>query len=873
MKKISHKVILPIIILGFISSVLIYYIFSTRSVDNLINTQVRSSLNSINQFKEVRGYYTKNVIAVVKKTGVIKPHFEHKGVDGVIPLPATFIHELSAKFKEKNNGTTLDLYSSFPFPNRSARKLDQFQKNAIKALNLNPTKPYIKSFLDEKGKESVRVAIADLMVAKACVNCHNTHPDSPKTDWKLNDVRGILEVTTDISSGIIGTKKTNQIFLVVLGSSFIILILILIFVLNRSVVTPISKAANAVKSIADGNLDVKIVETSTDEVGKMSNSINDTLKRIENAFGSKTIQWMDLEAMRKAELAAQKEAKDEKEAAEKARVQADKAMREAKEEKKSANIAREDAEKALKVAEEQKVNAEKAKDEAEKSKKEAKDEKRFADKAKAEVQKSKVEAEKALEVAKNEKANAAEASKNAEDAKRKAEDALKLAESEKENAKKSLGEADEARLKANKALELAEEEKKKAATAKDDAKKAKKDAMEAQAQAQQEKENAEIARKEAVDAKVEAENSNNKIAAMFKESEEEAKQLLEKVNSILNVVNLAAKGDLTQEITVSGEDPIGKVGEGLRSFFENISNNLIQIDTASRKLEKASEQLRTNCKLLENNSEETEAESKAANEISSKVNEGIHTVSTNMNELVESIKEISKRTFEAKSLTEDVSNKSQLANKLVISLGESSSEIGSVIKLISSIAQQTNLLALNATIEAARAGEAGKGFAVVANEVKELAKQTAEASDDITNKIGNIQNDSKQAVKSIEDISSSIEKINDSTGNISASVEEQAATTNEVSTIVGESANLVQEIADNIDNVQKSARVTLDGVEENNKSATELSSLALELNDLVNHFKLGNASANTKVDTTSQQLEESVSSESELKAKDNREVS
>jgi methyl-accepting chemotaxis protein len=135
-------------------------------------------------------------------------------------------------------------------------------------------------------------------------------------------------------------------------------------------------------------------------------------------------------------------------------------------------------------------------------------------------------------------------------------------------------------------------------------------------------------------------------------------------------------------------------------------------------------------------------------------------------------------------------------------------DIGNVIKVISSIAQQTNLLALNATIEAARAGEAGKGFAVVANEVKELANQTAKATNEITKKIETIQNDSKNAVDAIAEISVAIEKVNGFTSNIAASMEEQAATTNEVTRIVTEAAEGVKQINENISQVSSAAANT-----------------------------------------------------------------
>jgi methyl-accepting chemotaxis protein len=206
--------------------------------------------------------------------------------------------------------------------------------------------------------------------------------------------------------------------------------------------------------------------------------------------------------------------------------------------------------------------------------------------------------------------------------------------------------------------------------------------------------------------------------------------------------------------------------------------------------------------------EETSAQANTASVASEEVNAGVQTVATNMTEMVSAIKEITKTTNEASSMTNEAMRLAKNTNNIINKLGDSSMDIGNVIKVISSIAQQTNLLALNATIEAARAGEAGKGFAVVANEVKELANQTAKATHEITKKIETIQDDSKNAVNAIAEITIAIEKVNGFTGNIAASVEEQAATTNEVTRIVAESAEGVKQINENISQVSLAAANT-----------------------------------------------------------------
>jgi methyl-accepting chemotaxis protein len=236
--------------------------------------------------------------------------------------------------------------------------------------------------------------------------------------------------------------------------------------------------------------------------------------------------------------------------------------------------------------------------------------------------------------------------------------------------------------------------------------------------------------------------------------------------------------------------------------------------------------------------EETSAQANTASVAAEEVNSGVQTVASNMEDMVNAIKEITRTTNEAASMTMEAMNITNSTNTIINQLGESSMDIGNVIKVISSIAQQTNLLALNATIEAARAGEAGKGFAVVANEVKELAKQTAIATNEITKKIENIQNDSKNAVDAIAKISSAIEKVNGHNGSIAAAVEEQAATTNEVKRIVSESADGVMQISENISQVSSAAASTGKDAGKTQEAAQAVGNIAIELNKYVASLKI-----------------------------------
>ena len=202
-----------------------------------------------------------------------------------------------------------------------------------------------------------------------------------------------------------------------------------------------------------------------------------------------------------------------------------------------------------------------------------------------------------------------------------------------------------------------------------------------------------------------------------------------------------------------------------------------------------------------------------------------------------SIKEIAKSAHEAAKVAASAVSVAQRTNASVFKLGESSAEIGNVIRVITSIARQTNLLALNASIEAARAGEAGKGFAVVANAVKELANQTAKATEDIERRIDAIQTDTAAAVSAIGEISKVINRINDIQATIASAVEEQTATTGEIGRNIVEAAKGSSEIAQNITRVAHAAESTTQGASDTKSSADELAKIAAELQKLVARFK------------------------------------
>lgn len=271
-------------------------------------------------------------------------------------------------------------------------------------------------------------------------------------------------------------------------------------------------------------------------------------------------------------------------------------------------------------------------------------------------------------------------------------------------------------------------------------------------------------------------------------------------------------------------------------YVRNITS-LKQVEAAlgstAQTLASAAQELTSVSQQMASNSEETASQANMVSAAAEEVSRNVETVAGAAEEMGASIREIARNANDAARVATSAVKVAEKTNVTVSKLGESSAEIGNVIKVITSIAQQTNLLALNATIEAARAGEAGKGFAVVANEVKELAKQTAKATEDISRKIDAIQSDSKGAVEAIGQIGTIIGQINDIQTTIASAVEQQTATTAEIARNVAEAATGSREIAQNVLGVAQAARSTTEGAANTKDSADELARLAVELQHLV----------------------------------------
>jgi methyl-accepting chemotaxis protein len=297
-----------------------------------------------------------------------------------------------------------------------------------------------------------------------------------------------------------------------------------------------------------------------------------------------------------------------------------------------------------------------------------------------------------------------------------------------------------------------------------------------------------------------------------------------------------ASADLTGHVEVRGEDEVGRLASSFNTAVDDMSGLVRSLRASATTLASSSEELSATSTQMGASAEETAVQANAVSAAAEQVSANVNTVAASTEEMSASIREIASNATEAAGVASQAVGTAQGATETVAKLGTSSAEIGEVIKVITEIAEQTNLLALNATIEAARAGDAGKGFAVVANEVKELAKATATATDDIGQRIVAIQGDARAAVVAIEEISEVIARISDIQNTIASAVEEQTATTNEITRHVTEAATGANEIAASITGVAQAAHDTSSGAASTQVSARDLAELAEELNRSVMRF-------------------------------------
>lgn len=318
---------------------------------------------------------------------------------------------------------------------------------------------------------------------------------------------------------------------------------------------------------------------------------------------------------------------------------------------------------------------------------------------------------------------------------------------------------------------------------------------------------------------------------------EQAEELRNKVDEILMVVDAASSGDLTKEISVTGADAIGQVGGRLNGFFEDLSKSMLTLRDTAQALDASSQSLSAGNSSINRSAKLTVDQSSVVSNSAEHINGNMTNMASAAVEMNSSIRDIAKNASEATEVATQAVELTTDTDKAVSQLSASSEAIGSVVKVITSIAEQTNLLALNATIEAARAGEAGKGFAVVANEVKDLAQQTAKATDEISQSIAIIQTDSKYATESIKNIGGTIGKIHELQSTITNAVNEQSTVTNEISRSAEQAATETTEILKSIAEVYEAANGAYDETNQAMLDTENQEAMAKTLAKLVSKFK------------------------------------
>ena len=289
--SLAWKILVPVPAATAVVILSLWFVLPSVIAENVRHDAASAAQKIVNQYKTIRGYYTDNVVKKVLADGNMKVSETHKEDAKAIPLPATFIHNLSELLAKED--TTINLYSGYPFPGRASRTLDTFQRDAWEHLRQNPTGTFVRQE-QRNGREWVRVGVPDVMVAKGCVDCHNNSASSPKKDWKLGDVRGVLEVATLIEPQLAAGAALSR--NLVIGGLLCGLALIGIAIATaRSVTKPITRMTGVMTRIAQQDLSAEIDGSGRrDEIGEMARTV-EVFKR--NAI---EIQQMESEKVEQA---------------------------------------------------------------------------------------------------------------------------------------------------------------------------------------------------------------------------------------------------------------------------------------------------------------------------------------------------------------------------------------------------------------------------------------------------------------------------------------------------------------------------------------------------------------------------------------------
>lgn len=298
------------------------------------------------------------------------------------------------------------------------------------------------------------------------------------------------------------------------------------------------------------------------------------------------------------------------------------------------------------------------------------------------------------------------------------------------------------------------------------------------------------------------------------------------------------EGDLRKRLDVQSKDEVGELAQWLNRFIEKIQNIVREIAQNTDELLLAARRTTESSESLSAGTEQMSAQSASIASAATQMSQNIQVISSSVEEMSTSVAEVARKTSEAANVAGEADRTALDASHTVSELGESATEIGKVIETIVNIASQTNLLALNASIEAAGAGDAGRGFAVVASEVKELARQSATASEDIKGRIHAIQGSTRKAIEAIGNITGVIAQVNDISGAIASAVEEQSITSREIARNVEQSSQAAGDVTRNIAGVSTAATGGARDAQAVAALAKDLNTLSDRLSSIVKQFKI-----------------------------------
>ena len=319
------------------------------------------------------------------------------------------------------------------------------------------------------------------------------------------------------------------------------------------------------------------------------------------------------------------------------------------------------------------------------------------------------------------------------------------------------------------------------------------------------------------------------------------RRIVAPIEAVRDAARSIGAGDLTTRVPVQAADEVGDLAEAFNQAVDAMRDTLRAVSHNAVALAGASEELTTVSRQMASSATHTSGQARLVSDAAEQVSGSVQSAAGGTEEMRAAIAEIARSATTAAAVATDAVRSAERSTLTVERLGNSGAEVGAVIKTITSIAEQTNLLALNATIEAARAGDAGKGFAVVAGEVKELARQTGQATGDISARVEAIQADARDAVAAIREITEIVARVNGIAATIAGAVEEQSATSTELSQSCASAASGTGDIARNITGVADTARATTDAAAAFESGAADIARMAVELRRLVERFRVGSA--------------------------------